>query len=447
MPLLIKGISFMHAQARTFAALASLVVGVGGSVIPSQAEPQVYLAPFYANTSKFNPQGQPLGKVLASEPAVSTVPGSKAWRIVYVSSDGADRPTVVTALIAVPDAPAPVGGRRLVAWAHGTTGTARRCGPSQMDQPAQPLNQILLPSGTSYNDFGLPAMEVLIQKGYVIVATDYQGLGGPGDHQYAQNVSNGRDVINALRAARNFKPAQAGEKAIVYGWSQGGGATIGAAGQGAYAKAKGAVAPIDLLGFIAMAPQDTGIQIPSSITTEADAATLIQALNHQFSNNIFNFTHLVMMYWGLAAAQPGLNLGDLLTPQATAQINDIMRRKCIHELSASFSYSYGNTYKQMLKASPINSLAWVKAIQRQAPGLKPMAPVVIYWGNEDDVVPPVMHKLYFEAACRQGAVMSRIELPGNNTHFSTPAAAEPFYLAWMDDRFNGKPIRSGCPIN
>jgi hypothetical protein len=43
--------------------------------------------------------------------------------------------------------------------------------------------------------------------------------------------------------------------------------------------------------------------------------------------------------------------------------------------------------------------------------------------------------------------MSRIELPGNNTHFSTPAAAEPFYLAWMDDRFNGKPIRSGCPIN
>ena len=174
---------------------------------------------------------------------------------------------------------------------------------------------------------------------------------------------------------------------------------------------------------------------------------MIQALNHQFSNNIFNFTHLVMMYWGLAAAQPGLNLGDLLTPQATAQINDIMRRKCIHELSASFSYSYGNTYKQMLKASPTNSLAWVKAVQRQAPGLKPMAPVVIYWGNEDDVVPPVMHKLYFEAACRQGAVMSRNELPGNNTHFSTPAAAEPFYLAWMDDRFDGKPIRSGCPIN
>jgi pimeloyl-ACP methyl ester carboxylesterase len=282
--------------------------------------------------------------------------------------------------------------------AHVTTGTARRCGPSQLPEPAQPLNQILLPSGTSWSDFGLPAMEALINKGYVIVATDYQGLGGPGDHQYAQTVSNGRDVINALRAARDFKPAQAGEKAIVYGWSQGGGATIGAAGQKAYATSKDGVAPIDILGFVAMAPQDIGIQMPGGITTEAEAAKLIEALNNQFSNNVFNFTHLVMMYWGLAAAEPELKLGDLLTPQATGQIDALMQRKCIHELSASFSYSYGNSYKQMLKATPSNALAWVKAVQNQSPGLKPMAPVVIYWGNQDDVVPPVMHQMYVEAA-------------------------------------------------
>jgi pimeloyl-ACP methyl ester carboxylesterase len=314
-----------------------------------------------------------------------------------------------------------------------------------MEQPAQPLNQILLPSGTSWSDFGLPAMEPLIQKGYVIVATDYQGLGGAGDHQYAQTVSNGRDVINALRAARDFKPAQAGEKAIVYGWSQGGGATIGAAGQEAYAKSQDGVASINILGFVAMAPEDIGIQMPTGITTEAEAAKLIEAFNTQMGGNVFNFTHLMMFYWGLAAADPRLNLGDLLTPQATSQINGIMRRKCIHELSASFSYSYGNSYKQMLKAAPNNALNWVKAIQKQSPGLKPMAPVVIYWGNQDDVVPPVMHKLYFEAACKQGAVMSRNELPGNNTHFSTPAASEPFYLKWIDDRFNGKPLLNGCP--
>ena len=70
-----------------------------------------------------------------------------------------------------------------------------------------------------------------------------------------------------------------------------------------------------------------------------------------------------------------------------------MQRKCIHELSASFSYSYGNSYKQMLKATPSNALAWVKAVQDESPGLKPMA--------------PVMHQLSFEAACKQGAVIGK----------------------------------------
>ena len=411
------------------------------------AQPTVYLDPFYVQTDTLNPNGKPLGTVLASAPLASTIPGSQAWRIAYVSSDAAGRRTVVTGLIAAPIGRAPKGGRPLMAWAHGTTGTARRCGPSQMPQPAQPLNQYLLPSGTSYSDFGLPGMEMFLRRGYVIVATDYQGLGGPGDHQYAQTVTNGRDVINALRAARAFKPAGAGEQAIVYGWSQGGGATLGAAGQVAYVRSADAVAPINILGFVAMAPQDIGIQMPSDISKEAEAAKLIQAFNTQMDENVFNSTHLLMFYFGLTAARPGLHLGDILMPDAVNKVNAIMRRKCIHELSASFSYSYGTSYKQMLKSTPANALAWVNAIQALSPGLRPMAPVVIYWGNHDTVVPPVLHQLYFEAACRNGAVMSRNELPGNQTHFSTPAAAEPFYLQWVADRFAGKPVVNGCPAN
>jgi len=56
-----------------------------------------------------------------------------------------------------------------------------------------------------------------------------------------------------------------------------------------------------------------------------------------------------------------------------------------------------------------------------------------------------MHKLYFEAACKQGAVMSCIELPGNKTHFSTPASSQPYWLPWIADRFAGKPVVNGCP--
>jgi len=414
---------------------------------PSAAEatnPSIYLPPFYKATDRLDPKGKPLGTVLASEPVSSQVPGSKAWRLAYVSSDPAGRRHVVTGFIVVPDGPAPAGGRKLLAWAHGTTGTARRCGPSQYEQPAQPLNQYLLPTGTTWSDVGLPAMEQLLKQGYVIVATDYQGLGGPGDHQYPQNASNGMDVINALRAARDFKPAAAGERAVVYGWSQGGGATIGAAGLGEYAQRPDAVAPLKLLGFVAMAPSDAGNEMPA-VTTEAEAVAAIQSLTKQLSGNIFNFTHLAMFYWGAVAANPSLKLSDIFTEEAVPQINSIMRRKCIHELSASMSYWYADTFPSLLKATPTNAMAWVNAIKALGPGLKPMAPVVIYYGNHDTVVPPVMHKLYFEAACKQGAVMSRIELPGNNTHFSTPASSQPYWLPWIADRFAGKPVVNGCP--
>jgi pimeloyl-ACP methyl ester carboxylesterase len=414
---------------------------------PSAADavnPSIYLPPFYKATDRLDPKGKPLGTVLASEPVSSQVPGSKAWRLAYVSSDPAGRRHVVTGFIVVPDGPAPAGGRKLLAWAHGTTGTARRCGPSQDPQPAQPLNQYLLPTGTTWSDVGLPAMEQLLKQGYVIVATDYQGLGGPGEHQYPQNASNGMDVINALRAARDFRPAQAGERAVVYGWSQGGGATIGAAGLGEYVQRSDAVASLKILGFVAMAPSDAGTQMPTA-RTEAEAVPVMQALNKQMGSNVFDFTHLAMFYWGAAAADPSLRLGDVFTEQAVTQLNSMMRRKCMHELSAAMNYCYGDTYPSLLRSTPTNALAWVKASKALGPGLKTMAPVVIYWGNHDTVVPPVMHKLYFEAACKQGAVMSRIELPGNNTHFSTPASSQPYWLPWIADRFAGKPVVNGCP--
>ena len=430
--------------------LAAAGLAIAGTIDPAgysaaQTNPQIYLPPFYAATDQLNPNGKPLGTVLASEPVKPTIANAKAWRIAYVSSVPSGRRTVATALIAVPNGPVPAGGRPLVAWAHGTTGTARRCGPSQLPQPAQPLNQYLLPSGNSYSDFGLPAMEPLLSRGVVIVAPDYQGLGGPGKHNYAQPISNGTDVINALRAARDFKPAAAGEKAVVYGWSQGGGATLGAASLKDYLQRRDGAAPVNVLGFVAMAPEDVGITIPASVNSEATAAAYLLSLNEQFSGNVFNFAHLAMMYWGLAAAEPGLKLSDLFTPQAVGEIEGIMERKCMHELSASFSYSYGSTYTSMLKAQPSNALAWVQGIRKLSPSTTPLAPVVIYWGNNDTVVPPIMHKLYFEAACKQGAVISRNELPGNNTHFSTPAASQPFYVPWILDRFAGKPILNGCP--
>jgi hypothetical protein len=104
-----------------------------------------------------------------------------------------------------------------MAWAHGTTGTAQSCGPSQVLNPAVSLNQYFLVNGNSWTDYGLPNLEAFIKEGYVVVGTDYQGLGGGGRHQYVVSATQGRDAINSVRAVGSMPETGAGKKAVMYG--------------------------------------------------------------------------------------------------------------------------------------------------------------------------------------------------------------------------------------
>ena len=45
-------------------------------------------------------------------------------------------------------------------------------------------------------------MKQLVDAGYVVAATDYEGLGTPGVHPYLVGESEGRSVLDAARAAR-----------------------------------------------------------------------------------------------------------------------------------------------------------------------------------------------------------------------------------------------------
>lgn len=137
----------------------------------------VQLPPLYAAVSQMKPHGR-LGDIIKREELSTSVRGARAWRIVYVSSDLRDRKTIATGLVVAPIGKAPKGGRPVVSWAHGTTGAAQNCGPSQVVNPAVSLNQYFLVGGNSWTDYGMPALEGFISKGFVAVATDYQGLGG-----------------------------------------------------------------------------------------------------------------------------------------------------------------------------------------------------------------------------------------------------------------------------
>ena len=404
--------------------------------------------PFYSSVMKMASDGK-LGQVIKQEKIATSVKGAQAWKIAYISSDIAGRKTISTGLVVAPVGPAPAGGRPVMTWAHGTTGAAQNCGPSQVLDPVVPLNEYFLVGGNSWTDYGIPAVEEFIKEGYVLVATDYQGLGGGGRHQYSVAATNGMDTLNAARAAVSMKETGASKKTVVYGWSQGGGATIALAGMPEYIKQTGTAADnLDIVGFVALAPQDISILAPAGKLDQAAADKYIQGLQKIFLDNVFNFTHATMYYWGTQAAFSNLMLSDLFTDEGVKVANDIYSNKCMHAASDTFNFNYGSNYASLLKKAPTNTLAWAEAMLKGGvPVVKPVAPVQIYFGSKDTAVPPMMHKLYQDQVCKLGGNVGRMQLPGEQSHFTTPGVSKPFYLSWIKDRVAGKPLANACPKN
>lgn len=426
--------------------IRSLCFTIGCSVMfasVSHAEPP--LPPFYESVMQMTPDGK-LGQVIHKEEIKTSLKGARAWKIAYISSDVAGRKTIATGLVIAPVGPAPKEGRHILAWAHGTTGSAQNCGPSQVIDPTRPLNQYFLMNGNSWTDFGIPNGQEFINEGYVVVATDYQGLGGGGKHQYAVAGTNGRDVINSARAASSMPELGAGKKTLLYGWSQGGGATIAAASLPEYQAQQGTAADnLEYLGFVALAPEDLAAVLPKSQIDQAGADKLMKEFVAENVPNVFLFTHFMMGLWGTQAAYPHLKLTDVLTEEGAKVADQLSSNKCVHVMADSFNYAYGDSYKSLLKPQASNTLAWIQAfVDGSVKPVKPVAPVVIYWGTKDVTVPPVMHEIYQKQMCSIGANVARIQLPGEQTHFTTPGVSAPMYLEWVKDRIAGKPVENGC---
>lgn len=333
-----------------------------------------------------------------------------------------------------------------MSWAHGTTGAAQSCGPSQVLNPVVPLNEYFLVGGNSWTDYGIPAIEEFIQEGYVVVATDYQGQGGGGKHQYALAATNARDTIDAARAASSMKETGAGKKTIIYGWSQGGGVAVAAASMPEYFSQKGTASDnLELMGSVALAPDDIAIMLPGATIDQASAQKSLSGLIQMFTGNVFDFSHMAMSMWGVQAANPNLKLTDLFTDNGAKVLDEVISNKCMHAVADTLNFNFGTQYKTFLKDQISNPLEWTKTMVRGSVNpVKPISPVVIYWGNKDVTNPPIMGKLYQEQMCKLGGNVNRVQLPGDQSHFTTPGASKQFYISWIKDRLAGKIASNNC---
>ena len=424
--------------------ILTLMVASSLSASIAFAEPAV--APFYQSAMQMKAEGK-LGQIIKKEKISTPVQGAQAWRIAYISSDLNDKRTISTGIVVAPLGQAPAEGRPIISWSHGTTGNAQNCGPSQVESPARLLNQYFLVNGDSWADYGLPSLEQFIKDGYVVVGTDYQGLGGGGRHQYAVAKTNGRDAINAARAAGSMKETGAGKKTIMIGWSQGAGSTVGASSQAAYIAQKGtAYDGLDMVGFVAMAVPDLAMYAPKTLD-EAGATQMVNDFATAWSGDVFAFAHMSMNLWGTQAAYPDkLQLSDIFTDEGAKVLDQIYLNKCVHVSTDTINFNFGSTYKNLLRPQPKNAVAWAQAIVDGSVDntAKPVAPVLILYGNKDTTLPPIMGKYYRDQVCAIGGNVARVQLPGDQNHFTTPPVSPPFYLPWIRDRISGKPAVDGC---
>jgi len=151
------------------------------------------------------------GSIIRVWPLEGGGPGnSEAFRILYRSTGPNGQPIEVSGAIYWNLGPAPAGGRNVIAWAHPTSGVVQACAPSLMPDNAGMI-------------WGLAD---ILAKGYVVVATDYPGLGTPGIHPYLIGISEAHAVLDSVRAARNLPHTGASNRFAVWGHSQGGHAAL-----------------------------------------------------------------------------------------------------------------------------------------------------------------------------------------------------------------------------
>jgi hypothetical protein len=144
----------------------------------------------------------------------------EAFVLKYVTKNAFGERALSTGTVFLPKSKMPRGGWPVISWAHGSVGLGDRCAPSRV--------------GSAFPELEHPYLAKWMRQGYAIVATDYAGLGTPGLPANQQHRSDAHNVVDMVKAARNYvgehlRRQRLARQWVAVGQSQGGGAAIYAA--------------------------------------------------------------------------------------------------------------------------------------------------------------------------------------------------------------------------
>jgi pimeloyl-ACP methyl ester carboxylesterase len=361
--------------------------------------------PFY-DAPRSQLAGEP-GTLVRQEPIDGAPLGAAAYRVLYRSTGLKGEPIFVSGVVVVPPGEAPPGGRPIVAWAHPTSGITPRCAPSLAIFLFQQIQ----------------GLRTFVERGYVVAATDYPGLGTSEPHPYLVGDSEARAVIDAVRVAGTMPGAGGGKRFVVWGHSQGGQAALFT---GLIAKT---YAPeLTLLGVAAAAPA-------------TDLVTLMNDdLNSAGGKNI---TAMTLWSWHRVY---DASIDRIVDPRAMPAV-DRLAYECIEgpfDLIARQRTEKPLEEHFLTVEGPANIEPWHALLERNTPGpLPPDLPVLLAQGTNDQIIRPAVTHDYMNKLCKAGSKVKMVILQdighSRAAQASTMAAAD-----WMTDRFAGEPPPNDC---
>ncbi len=344
------------------------------------------------------------GELLRQEAGVGyALPtGATAIRILYHSLNADGKDVAASGVVLIPAGKAPPGGWPVIAWAHGTSGVARQCAPS-------------LQKDMEYGEEGLMPM---VRAGFAVVATDYHGLGTEGPHEYVNKSAQARDVIYSVPAARTAVPAL-GRRWVVIGHSQGGLAAWGVA------EMEGSLHDADYLGAI-------------SVAGAADLKSILDGMGKPGSAASY---YLGYMAYAMKVRTPSFQPSDMLVGEALRRYTDVTTKGCWNYAYAAFiNAPVGPVLKPGWDRTP----AARRFFADNELGRSPIGgPLLVIAGEADETVPLAPLRALAKRACSNGIALSFRSYPGLD-HDPTMDKSTPDQLAWVRERFAGKPATGNC---
>jgi acetyl esterase/lipase len=350
----------------------------------------------------------PPGTILRSERFDRGIPAdSQGWKVLYVSTDADGDPIAVSGLVIAPTDPPP-GPRPVLAWSHGTLGIARPCAPSISDEPLA----------------GIPDMVGPLAQGWVITLTDYPGLGTPSPHPYLVGESEGRAVLDSVRALHHLDTGlELDDRFAIWGHSQGGHAAL-FAGQ----LAATYLPEYPLVGVAALAPA----------TTLQDNLAAIDGSEVGNVLTIFTVQSWIDVYPDIP--------DDTLIERARGPAERIARA-CLNQPSRFRIVVNGLTLPSTIVAiDPTTDPVWTARLDQNTPEPSGIAgPLFVAQGLADEIIASDVTAAWTRRRCEAGAPTSWRPYPAV-THLQIVEPGGVDALAWTIDRFEAVALPpNACP--